>query len=246
MQPSIFELVGKYGELKEANPSLYEKVHAGVNTICESFKTYGVDSVAISYNGGKDSDVCLQLWRLSLYVYLDQLGRLAEYQESVDNGLCVTFQCADDFEEINNHVCSVITDIGMDLFRSVHSFKQGMQKVIDVFHTQAIILGVRRTDPQGAGLTPLTPSSSGFPPFMRVLPILEWTYGDVWDFLLFFGIPYCSLYRSGFLLPFLLICRYTSIGTKRNTFRNRLLQKEDGSFDHASKLSDWSAERARD
>ena len=37
MQPSIFEFVGMYGELKDANPSLYVKVRAGVNTICESF-----------------------------------------------------------------------------------------------------------------------------------------------------------------------------------------------------------------
>jgi hypothetical protein len=29
---------------------------------------------------------------------------------------------------------------------------------------------------------------------MRINPILSWTYADVWDFLLRYELPYCSLY----------------------------------------------------
>lgn len=40
--------------------------------------------------------------------------------------------------------------------------------------------------------------------------------------------------------------RYTSVGTKKNTFKNKALRQSDGLFAHASTLSDWSLERVRE
>ena len=41
----------------------------------------------------------------------------------------------------------------------------------------------RRGDPNAADQETFCPSSPGWPPFMRVNPILDWSYHDVWSFL---------------------------------------------------------------
>lgn len=45
------------------------------------------------------------------------------------------------------------------------------------------------------------------------------------------------------ILSFYFVIRYTSIGTKKNTIQNRALLLDDGSYAHASSLTDWSLER---
>lgn len=51
------------------------------------------------------------------------------------------------------------------------------------------------------------------PPLMRFSPLLEWSYRDVWDFILAAEVEYCSLYRHG----------YSSVGTTRDTVKNPFL-----------------------
>lgn len=48
---------------------------------------------------------------------------------------------------------------------------------------KAVLVGTRRNDPHGEHLRPFAPTDAGWPAFMRVHPILDWSYGDVWAFL---------------------------------------------------------------
>ena len=73
-------------------------------------------------------------------------------------------------------------------------FKREVQRVIDEDGVKAIIMGNRRTDPWSADLTPITKSSDGWPDFMRIFPILNWDYQNVWQFLRSYNLPYCCLY----------------------------------------------------
>jgi hypothetical protein len=52
---------------------------------------------------------------------------------------------------------------------------------------RACIIGTRKGDPNADGQSFFCPSSQGWPPFMRINPILDWEYQDVWAFLL--GAP---------------------------------------------------------
>ena len=54
---------------------------------------------------------------------------------------------------------------------------------------------------------------------MRINPILNWTYKDVWKFLRVLELPYCVLYDRG----------YTSLGNKSTTVPNPELKLIDSS-----------------
>lgn len=68
-----------------------------------------------------------------------------------------------------------------------------------------------RDDPNAGDQQFFCPSSDGWPAFMRVNPIFDWSYHDVWSFLRATKVGYCSLYDQG----------YTSLGGKYNTVPNR-------------------------
>lgn len=101
----------------------------------------------------------------------------------------------------------------------------------------AVLMGTRSTDPNARGQRELSPSSPGWPRFMRVNPIIDWQYEDVWRFLLATSTPYCSLYDNG----------YTSLGNRKNTLRNaELIVRDDNgneTYKPAYELLDGALER---
>ncbi|KAL7420329.1 3'-phosphoadenosine 5'-phosphosulfate sulfotransferase [Cryptotrichosporon argae] len=100
---------------------------------------------------------------------------------------------------------------------------------------KAVLVGTRRGDPNG-NVPALAPTDPSWPPFLRVHPILDWSYADIWAFLRALAVPYCALYDAG----------YTSLGSTTNTDRNPLLRDESapGGWLPAWRLQDEAQERA--
>ncbi|CAD7930059.1 unnamed protein product [Amoebophrya sp. A25] len=128
------------------------------------------------------------------------------------------------------------------LERTSAGWRDGISSIVERARPQTLCfaIGTRKTDPN-AGSRPerFEPSSAWLGPnvtFMRVNPILDWSYHDVWYFLRAFDLPYCALYDQG----------YTSIGTVKNTRPNEALRisPSDTDFRPAWTLEDESLERA--
>lgn len=45
---------------------------------------------------------------------------------------------------------------------------------------KAVFVGTRRTDPHGTSLTHFDPTDADWPQFMRVHPVIDWHYAEVW------------------------------------------------------------------
>ena len=73
---------------------------------------------------------------------------------------------------------------------------------------KAIFMGTRCTDGEYLrNMKSFAPTDKDWPEFMRINPILDWTYSEIWFLIRLLKLPYCTLYVQGF----------TSIDTKLNT-----------------------------
>lgn len=83
---------------------------------------------------------------------------------------------------------------------------------------KAIVMGTRRNDPHSGEHCPFhslfgsttnhfpsfvgdldfsVRTDAGWPDVLRIHPIINWSYSEVWQFLRRFNVPYCSLYDEG-------------------------------------------------
>ncbi len=61
---------------------------------------------------------------------------------------------------------------------------------------RAVFVGTRRTDPHGARLTHFDETDRDWPRFMRVHPVIDWHYREVWEVRLFSNFFYCFRFIS--------------------------------------------------
>lgn len=102
----------------------------------------------------------------------------------------------------------------------------------DTPSVKAIFVGTRRTDPHGENLTHFDQTDHGWPSFMRIHPVIDWHYAEIWtvsrlqtsegatsdslQFIRHLRVPYCVLYDRG----------YTSLGGTTDTLPNPVLATE--------------------
>ncbi|KAK9450880.1 uncharacterized protein V1518DRAFT_370648 [Limtongia smithiae] len=214
-------------ESAEIRARTKEQIRESLGVLSEALKRYSFDELAISFNGGKDCLVMLVLLLASISYHA------TEYTPKRIHTVYVHSLNA--FPEVDSFVTECVHAYSLDLIRLPSPMKEAFQKFLDAKpHVKAILVGTRRTDPNGANLTFFDETDHGWPKFMRIHPVIDWHYVQVWHFLRELQIPYCILYDLG----------YTSLGGVTDTFRNpALLSESQHQFKPAYALVDDDKER---
>ncbi|BCS18666.1 FAD synthase [Aspergillus puulaauensis] len=210
------------------------RARTSLNIIDDSLQKYSLDEIALSYNGGKD---CLVLLILFLAALNSKLP-IDEIKRPLIPAMYVAE--ADPFTEMEDFVNWSKQIYHLDLARYTKNaqttLRSGFEDYLDKNPSvKAIFVGMRRTDPHGTNLTNFDPTDSGWPDFMRIHPVVDWRYAEIWAFLRHLQLEYCSLYDKG----------YTSLGGLSNTHPNPSLWdpvKEE--YRPAYELTDDDLERS--
>lgn len=168
------------------------------------------DQFCLSFNGGKDCVILLHAISTLLY---HRNGTTRSLQ-------LLMIETTEPFAEQSLYVKRIVhyyrgrlvTVKSGDMKKALHQVKREQPELKWFF------MGVRRTDlsePMRTNLKLIheTDVDRGWPRFTRLSPLLDWSYSDVWQFLLSLSVPYCPLYDYG----------YTSIGSPHNTVPNCFL-----------------------
>ena len=116
----------------------------------------------------------------------------------------------------------------LDLMTIQKPMKQALEQMLQERpNIKAIILGTRAGDPGSMSQGHFSPTDGDWPLLMRVNPILNWSYSQVWTFIRRLTLPYPSLYDRG----------YTSLGNVTNTAPNENLAVVDESTGTAGQAS---------
>ncbi|KAH8393074.1 hypothetical protein KR215_004667 [Drosophila sulfurigaster] len=213
--------------LKSIDEALVKGKLLQTETILKHATTlYKPDEVMLCFNGGKDCTVLL-----------DVLTRQCKDATPL-RAMCVNSH--EPFEEMEQFIATTLQRYSVKLQRYNGPLKLAVEQALaEQPQVRAMFLGCRRTDPGCAELTPMMPCDNGWPVLMRIFPLLDWSYHDVWNYLRSRQLPYCSLYDQG----------YTSLGERSSTRMNPSLLAYDEQlgkliYRPAYELKDDKLERA--
>lgn len=191
----------------ESYSMMHPHVKESLDCIDKAFADVGDDcrKMCISFNGGKDGTVLLPLIN-TVKVRRDVTGQLN----------CLYIMNPDPFPEMERFVDRSVALYNLNLMKLEGPAKQALTQLKSSPSgalIQDIFMGTRSTDLR-CQISLFQMTDGDWPAFRRVSPILNWSYAQVWSFVLDLRIPYCSLYDTG----------YTSIGSLTNTTRNPKLK----------------------
>jgi FAD synthetase len=164
----------------------------------QALDKFKVEGLCVAFNGGKDCTLALHL----------MLGVMGRRGVGCSKLTCLYIEDPDPFPEVEAFVEEQALDLGLDLVR-IQGPAKGALRVLGELRprVKAIVMGTRSSDPHGPGLQHFAPRDADWPPYVRVLPLLHYTYSEVWEAILRLKLPYCCLYDRG----------YTSLGSRAST-----------------------------
>lgn len=234
---------------KEADSDLLRDVQRqtriSLEVTHEALSRYKLEEICLSYNGGKDCLVILIIYlaALSPKIKLSQtrthhplsLPSLPQTQYPLPSALpSIHIIPPHPFPEIITFVSQTSAIYHLSLTHSSLPMLPAFTSYLSSNPCiRAILVGTRRTDPHGHSLTHFDPTDGNWPRFMRIHPVIDWHYREIWAFIRSLGVDYCELYDRG----------YTSLGEVGNTKPNPGLAVEGNGFRPAYELVEDDAER---
>lgn len=182
-----------------------------IQTVEKCFDEFNPNEIFISFNGGKD---CTALLHLVHSVMLKKYG-----QKTYPRLTGVYFKPQHPFKEIEDFIHQSASRYNVHLIIRDGPIRPSLEALVkeEGRGWKACLMGVRRNDPNCKNLNYMQETDEGWPRLVRVSPILDWTFQDVWTYLRELHVPYCSLYDRG----------YTSLGNAQNTKPNPALEYVD-------------------
>ncbi|XP_050071139.1 FAD synthase-like [Anopheles maculipalpis] len=181
-----------------------DKLNDSLSIIAQALDRFRAEEIFISFNGGKDCTVLLDLIHRSNLKDAKQIK-------------CIYVRPQNPFGEIEEFVDQCRQHYGITIATVEGSIKAALELICrDDPVIKACIMGSRRSDPYCERLASFQETDPGWTPLMRINPLLEWTCEDIWNYIREHNVPYCALYDRG----------YTSIGDRTNTIPNPHLRVE--------------------
>lgn len=215
--------------------SVQRQTRTSLDVVSRALEQYKLSELSVSYNGGKDCLVLLILFLAGLHPYNRHVQNDTEANQTsgedtptiVDKEIptipAIYALPPDPFPAVEDFVVSSAAAYHLSITKYTtappsttlrSSFEDYLSKHPSI---RAIFVGTRRTDPHGARLTHFDRTDHGWPDFMRVHPVIDWHYAEIWAFIRHLGLNYCSLYDMG----------YTSLGGTSDTHPNPRLRVGD-------------------
>lgn len=205
------------------------QVRVAMGVIDKALQTYNPDELSLAYNGGKDCLVLLVLILACLPSLhppspqptapsspqpTDASTKPPRQQTPPQPLQAIYIAPPDPFPEVEDFVATSTTQYHLDLLRYSLPMRRALEAyLVDRPSVRAIFMGTRRTDPHSEFLEHFSATDADWPQIMRVNPLIDWHYAEIWAFIRQLELPFCCLYERGF----------SSLGGVNNTRPNPAL-----------------------
>uniref|UniRef100_A0A182JB84 Phosphoadenosine phosphosulphate reductase domain-containing protein n=1 Tax=Anopheles atroparvus TaxID=41427 RepID=A0A182JB84_ANOAO len=174
-----------YSQMANAQGGLPPPQDVMGSIIKQALTTFSPGEIFLSFNGGKDCTVLLDL------IHSSNLTGAREIK-------CIYVRPLNPFSEIEEFVEQCREHYGITISTVNGGIKSALEAICrEDTQIKACIMGSRRSDPYCEQLEPFKETDAGWPKLMRINPLLDWTCDDIWNYIREQNVPYCTLYERG-------------------------------------------------